>query len=366
MSNETKLQKLLTKLSSSNASKSIKLRTKDLKGGGFSIYLDHYHNGKRTFHFPKIYLYEDKPFDNEENVRKAIAFRDRMESEIVDQRLGLPIANWKRRSSFLDYFQALGIKKNHKRWHAAFLHLNNYTNGKCSFADIDVKWVEGFKDYLIGVRHINTAWAYLGNVKVALNQAVKDGILTDSPARNVNIKRRHEHREYLTVAEVQTIAKTPCFNPIVKDAFLFGCYTGLRLSDIEGLTWENVKDGYLTIRQVKTDDPLRNALSRPALEILSRQDTGRKYVFNLPSRSTITRDLVRWLQDAGINKPIKFHGSRHTYAIILLSEGKVDLFTVSKMLGHMDIKTTQIYAQVVDSMKDEATRRFSAVWDEEV
>lgn len=362
---DAKLHKQIAKLSSSNAAKTIKIRTKPLKDGGYSVYLDHYRNGKRTFHFPKIYLLENQAFDNEQKIRSVIAYRDGLERDLLDHELGLTTVNWKRKSSFLDYVKDIGAKKPHNRWHSVHKHLTEFTGGKCTFADVDIRFIEDFKDYLLSKLHVNTASGYLVNVKIALNQAVRDGIINESPARDISIRLKQQQRTHLTKKEVNTLETTPCDYPNIKDAFLFGCYTGLRLSDIDKLTWDNVTEGYLSIRQTKTSDLLRNALSKQAIAILNRIERTNNSVFNLPSRTTISKTLHNFIKAAGIDKPVTFHISRHTYAIIMLSKGKVDLYTVSKMLGHRDIKTTQIYAHVVDSMKDEATRKFSAVWDDD-
>ncbi|MCK4358334.1 MAG: integrase catalytic domain-containing protein, partial [Candidatus Cloacimonetes bacterium] len=130
---------------------------------------------------------------------------------------------------------------------------------------------------------------------------------------------------------------------------------GLRISDIRSLTFNKIKDGYLAYRQTKTTSPERIKLSPNALEILKEQKqlVNENKIFNLKSKEYIFYKLREWIEKAGIKKHITFHCARHTFATLCLTYD-IDLFTVSKLLGHQDIKTTQIYAKLIDKKKDEA------------
>lgn len=134
----------------------------------------------------------------------------------------------------------------------------------------------------------------------------------------------------------------------------------MRYSDIKGLEWgkiQEVKDGekQVEIRQQKTREPLYLPLSSNALQWLpdrgAAKDTDK--VFALPHVSTVEKFLPRWAKDAGVNKHITFHVSRHTNATLMLYFG-ADIYTVSKLLGHTNVKTTQIYAKIVDESKRKA------------
>jgi len=138
----------------------------------------------------------------------------------------------------------------------------------------------------------------------------------------------------------------------VKRAFLFSCFTGLRLSDIEALTWDRIRDSgkgmQVESTQIKTGKAVYVPLSSNALAQLPERGRGR--VFNLPVRYTMGEILANWVKRAGITKHITYHCSRHTYATLLLTYG-ANLYTVSSLLGHTDISTTQIYARIVDENK---------------
>ncbi len=180
-----------------------------------------------------------------------------------------------------------------------------------------------------------------------------------NPAQNIDqIPRRDSQRTYLEVHEIESLIKTHCMNEEVKKAFLFGCFTGLRLSDIKSLKWDNVKNNQLIIDQQKTKESLYLPLSKTAMEILTMKRTKiiplpNANVFILPSEPHIWKVIRNWYQNANLQKKISFHTSRHTFATLSLTSG-VDLYTVSKLLGHTSIKHTQIYAKIIDQKKIEA------------
>ncbi len=149
-----------------------------------------------------------------------------------------------------------------------------------------------------------------------------------------------------------------------KRAFLFTCFTGLRVSDIKRLTWENIQSGYLDFRQQKTKGIERIKLSKSALEIIESQKGERTApagkVFDIISAYSTNDHIRQWARDAGINKNITWHCGRHTFATLCLSAGN-DIYTVSKLLGHKDVKVTQIYARLIDTKKDEAIDKLPTI-----
>jgi integrase len=157
------------------------------------------------------------------------------------------------------------------------------------------------------------------------------------------------------------IAATACMYPVLKRAFIFSCLTGIRWSDIQHMTWENLrhseKRGYeLSFRQQKTGGKEYLPISEQAVELLGErfEDDERLFV-GLKYSAYMNVGLYKWIADAGVKKKITFHCARHTHAVLLLENG-TDIYTVSKMLGHRELKTTQIYAKIVDSKKVEAVR----------
>ncbi len=131
----------------------------------------------------------------------------------------------------------------------------------------------------------------------------------------------------------------------------------MRLSDIKALTWDKIQGDKIHFRQEKTGGVEYVPLSTTAKDILLEMGDPKcekvDKVFNLKSIQHRGDYLRAWAKSAGINKQLSYHSSRHTFATLLLTKG-VDLYTVSKLLGHEDIKTTLIYAKIIDKVKDNA------------
>jgi integrase len=168
------------------------------------------------------------------------------------------------------------------------------------------------------------------------------------------------HRERLEIEEFQLLANTPVKSDLVKRAALFAGLTGLRFSDVESLKWSEVRGSAgkynLQFIQDKTEGAVVLPVSDQAVELLGERRLQAEKVFKGLSYSNMRDVFKLWLQDAGITKNITFHSFRHTFVTLQLEMG-TDLYTVSKMLGHKSIKTTQIYAKVVDKKKVEAAGR---------
>ena len=176
------------------------------------------------------------------------------------------------------------------------------------------------------------------------------------------IKAEETQRKFLTIEEAKSLYKTDCSLPVLKQAALFSIFTGLRFSDIKKMTWGEIEfiagNGYfIHFRQEKTEDFEVMPIPEQAFALLGERKEPTTKVFQDLSYSDWTnRILAKWLNNAGITKDVTFHSFRHTYATLQLSKG-TSLFTVSKMLGHRDIKTTQIYAKIIDQTKREATNK---------
>ena len=236
------------------------------------------------------------------------------------------------------------------------------------FSQIDLKMVESFRQFIMnapqggtkrGTISQNTAATYFSIFKAGLKQAFIDGYLTiDISAKVKGIQERESRREYLTVEELNRLAQTPC-DPLLKRAALFSALTGIRHCDIQKLKWSEVEmfnGGYrLNFTQQKTKGVEYMPISEQAYNLCGEQKEGELLVFaGLPDPSWINRPVKKWVEAAGISKHITFHCFRHSYATLQLAGG-TDIYTVSKMLGHTNVRTTQVYAKVVDEKKEKAT-----------
>ncbi len=277
---------------------------------------------------------------------------------------------------FIGYFEKLTDRRHanssnsiRTNWNRETTLLKEFSQGEpILFKDINVTLIENFKEFLVnapqaggkkGTISRNTASTYFSIFKAGLHQAFIDGYLTvDLAAKVKNIKYQESQREYLTTEELNRLASTPCDSPILKRAALFSALTGLRHSDIQKLTWkEVVKDeGHyrLLFTQQKTKGTEYMPISVQAYQLCGeRRDPDRLVFEGLQDPSWISKPLERWIAKSGIQKHITFHCFRHTYATLQLTNG-TDIYTVSKMLGHKKVSTTQIYAKIVDEKKEQA------------
>jgi len=284
-------------------------------------------------------------------------------------------AKQKAETNFILYFEKLAYKRNKNRsesillsWLCVYDYLKKFGGETLLFANLTESWCEDFKEFLLTTKSRksseailaqNTAVTYYSIFKAALKKAFVDGYLTtDLSAKTKGIKLLETRREFLTIEELNKLAETPCNNHTLKKAALFSALTGLRLSDVQKLTWkELVFDGSLykiNFTQKKTKGVEYMPISEQAFGICGERGESNALVFEkLPDSAWISSPLKHWVESAGINKKITFHCFRHTFATLQLSNG-TDIYTVSKMLGHKDLKVTQIYAKIVDETKQKA------------
>lgn len=242
-----------------------------------------------------------------------------------------------------------------------------FTGGKeVSLCNVDKDFLSDFFEFVRGTNNKkcrratplspNTARQYCDYLGFALNKARKMGFLKENPFDNLDktekIRPIPVKRVYLDIEEVQHLIDTPCRHDAVKRAFLFACFCGLRLGDISALTWGNLKadeNSTNVIRMQKTGTLLYFDLSPSALRWLPDRNGAEENerVFHLPSVSSVEYMLRQWCLEAGIRKHVTFHISRHTFATMLLTLGG-DIYTVSKLLGHTKLQTTQIYADITN------------------
>lgn len=368
----------------------VSLREKPISKGRKSLYLDFYpaiphpETGEPTRReFLGLYIFEKakSPFDKQHNIetqkigesirqqRENLLNKPEVYSEYEKEQLR---KKEKGEQCFIEYFTKLTNKRkasNHDNWVSARNYLLAYTNGKLKFADLNEKFFEDFKEYLKETKSkrsdkkplsLNSAVSYFNKIKAALKQAYKDGMLeTNLNAKISPIKAAETRREYLTIEELNTLARTPFHNDLLRRAALFSAITGLRFSDIQKMVWSEVEyiegQGYfLFYSQKKTESIEYYPISEQAFHLCGPVREATVQVFEgLKYSAYQNKQLVQWIESAGISKNITFHCFRHTFATLQLFN-KTDIYTVSKMLGHKDLKTTQIYAKIVDDTKRKA------------
>ena len=381
----------------------VKLREKKINGGKKSLYLDfyppiplkpsHYKKNKKgelitttRREFLGSYIFE-KPKnqlernENEQKLRIAREIRRIRENNLNKPEIYTEDEKEKLRLkelgelNFVLYFEKLMNKRtgsNYSNWRSTYNYLKMFTNGSLKFNEIDVIKLEEFRDFLLTTNSIrskkvnlsqNSAVSYFNKVKATLKQAFKEGLLqVDVNSRVSSIKTVETRRAFLTEEELNKLIKTPCRNKLIKQVALFSALTGLRFSDIKKLKWKEVeviKDVgiFINFTQKKTKGIEVLPISKQALKLMGeRRELDNSIFEGLKYSAYNNKDLYNWIENAGITKDITFHSFRHSFATLQLLK-ETDLYTVSKLLGHKDLKTTQIYAKVVDKTKQKAVNK---------
>ena len=351
----------------------VRLREKPLKDGQKSLYLDIYVNGARSYEFLKLYLQPETSKIAKEKNKQTLLLADAIKAKrIVETQTGEFRALKDNKVTLMSLIESRLARKDTKIDKYLSKILCVYLKDKdIELSKITPKWVERFFDFLehefksfIKKTPLKASSArLLGNrLSGALAEAVKMDIIKDNPCQKVRaIKAQESQRTYLTQEELKRLASTPYERgERVTKAFLFSCLTGLRFSDVSKLRWAEVSEDFkrITFVQKKTSGLEYLDLSEGATKILKeRKNNGGLVFYDLPRESGNAGKLLNsWRVRAGINKKISFHTARHTFATMLLTLD-VDLYTVSKLLGHKDIKTTQIYAKIIDKKKRDAVNK---------
>ncbi|MCT3733688.1 tyrosine-type recombinase/integrase [Elizabethkingia anophelis] len=366
----------------------ITLKRKNLKDGQISLYIEYYKgstidlNGKRIhlreFEYLKLYLNAEPKNAKEKKENKETL-------ELAENILAIRKTNYiqgkfdiksttKSKRTFLNYFAEIMEEKqkqdssnNYGNWFSTFQHLKKIISPNMTFEEVDetfIKKVRNYIDYDARSKSNlplsqNSKYSYFNKFKAALRSAFDDGYLSINYATKIkSFDQAESQREYLTFEELQSLSKSPCKYEILKRAFIFSCLTGIRWSDINAMTWSEVRDegenSRINFRQEKTDGVEYLYISKQARDLLSERQSPEERVFKgLKYSMTYNTEIVRWCNRAGIFKHITFHSARHTNAVLLL-EGGADIYTVSKRLGHREIRTTAIYAKIVDKKMKEA------------
>lgn len=371
------------KSTESKPKEAIRLRTKAIKNGNLSLYLDIYFKGQRKYEFLRLYLKPEHTQKDSEDNRRTLQLANaikctrlkEMQEELHSTRIHPP----KQETDLLKYIDhfILHRKKAYRNLSQGLKkHLVSYRGEHIPFRTVNKTFLIGFHQYLNTAKaHGNaskyrkrplsncTKWIYFNILSRILNLACHENHLPANPMRelapNERPRRGEPRKTYLTIKEVRKLAATPLKHQNLKRAFLFSCLCGLRFSDVKHLQWSNLQSdshGNLIAEliQQKTNSLLYLPISAEAAKQLPPKTTGEGLVFkSLPDTSYSSRLLKQWGQTAGITKKVTFHVARHTFATLGLTYG-ADIYTISKLLGHSNIRVTQIYADIINEKKHQA------------
>ena len=367
----------------------VSLRKQTLKDGRQSLFLDYYlpqAKQTRKKEALKLYLYPNPKSKLEKEHNKKISIlaesirsKRLLQLQHEDHEFSHLIQHKDTSSerNFIAYFRELINKKNNQKasygiWNSTLKYLIAYSENKSiRIKDIDKEWIEGFKDFLQSKKSsynnkplsANSSHAYFSKFRSSLKQAYRDKLIPDNPCEDIkHISQEETEREFLTLEELTKAAQTDCSYPLLKKAFLFSALTGLRKSDILKMTWKEIQHSdqqgwYIRFTQKKTKGVETLPIPSQARDLLGKEEDPETLVFKgLKYNGDTSLKLKVWMLQAGITKRITFHCARHTYATLQLTMG-TDIYTLSKLLGHKVLTTTQIYGKIVDKKKVEAVNR---------
>lgn len=370
------------------AKEPVRLREKTLSDGRRSLYLDIYYRGRRRYEFLKLHFVPElTPEDREQNRQtRIIAERKKAERIVALQNLD---AEYRERElmSEMSLTRWLAIEESQsseklsdstvalrKRVHTIVnQYLMSISRPDLAMFEIDKTFCRGFIAYLRTVTNAltndsrpisqNTQQNYQKTFIASINHAVREGYMNRNPFDEIPVSERivkkDSTREFLTIEETKRLLSTPCRREDVRQAFMFAIFTGLRISDVRLLCPRHIKQSpdakseYIDIEMKKTGDHVVVPLAQEARLFLPEPIDDDTPFFTLPTNATVSYTIREWMQAAEIDKHITFHSSRHTFATTLLTLG-ADLYVTSKLLGHRNIQTTEIYAKVVDEKKIES------------
>lgn len=374
----------------------ISIRYRKLKNGNYSVYFDIFQNGKRICEntgmevsqdyykiakevqqkykrgtngkllFPKI-----KPDDKEtiEEVKKM--FRQK-ECDLDNRKIDFSKLQ---RISFTDFLRKVAATKKSPACYTKIIPtINKYLGENFPLIDFDETKLRGYLNYLAncGTLKSNSIQSYFFGLNAALNQAVREKLIPVNPKCYLG---RHElpssfesKREHLTIEELRKLndfSFETHHNKQIPDAFFFACLTGLRSSDLTKIRHSDIKGGVLEYRQKKSNKQFHYLpLNEQALAIIDRQEKSPfedTIFWKLPYKvQNVARFLSKWVRDAGIDKHVTWHVGRHTHASLLINQG-VDIFVVSKLLGHSSVTITQRYTKISDKTKIEAIMKLPTI-----
>ena len=367
----------------------VKLRQKKISEGRHSLYLDFYpaiphpETGEPTRReFLKMYLF-DKPKDfvdkqhNKETLQLAEQIRQKRENHINKPEIytGYEKEQLKIKEqgehNFVSYFKSLADKRkasNHDNWVSAYNYLETFTKGNLKFADLNEKFCNEFKEYLLTTKSNksnkvtlaqNSAVSYFNKLKATLKQAYKDGYLpSDLNGKIECIEPQETISQTLTIEELNTLAKTECKNPLLKKYVLFSALTGMPFKEMQNLNWGQVelsKTFGIRIKMIrqKTGKPYLINISEQAYSLMGERKEQTDKVFEGINNRDRYYFFPLWLAEAGIKKDMTFHDLRHTYGCLQIDAG-TDIYTLQGNMGHSTPRQSMNYGKISDQRKREA------------
>ncbi len=363
-----------------------KLRRRKLADGRESLFIDRTIDGKHEYEFLKLYLVPENSAkakrENAKTLRQAEEIILAKTENMVDDMAQEEAAKDKSKMPLSDFIDLLMAeyrergRSGHLKLRASRSNFEAYRPGT-RLCDMDKNFCA---DYAVWLQSEcltpfgtplaqSTACTYFWYLGIILSSAWQKGYIKSNPwkllSSHEKVRRPESKRAFLTLDEVGLLENTPYKKDNIRKAFLFSCYCGLRVGDVADLHWRDISANggrwFVSVVMQKNSEPISLPLPSKALSWLPERREPDASVFSLPSYTCIRKHLQKWAEQAGLGRHLHFHLSRHTYGTMLITAG-VDLYTASKMMGHADVRPTQVYAKIVDRKKEEAVSLIDKVF----
>jgi integrase len=370
----------------------VKLREKIISNHKLSLYLDFYpaiphpETGEPTRReFLKMYIYS-KAKDpihkqhNKETLQIAEQIRQKRENHLNKPEIYTGFEKEQLRikelgeQDFVIYFKNLSEKRkgsNHDNWVSAYNYLVLFTKGNLKFVNLDEKFCNEFKEFLLTTKSIkssksslsqNSALSYFNKLKASLKQAYKDGYLQfDLNGRIKCIEPQETISQTLTIEELNILVKSECKYPMLKELVLFSALTGMAFKELQNLKWEQVEmSEFFGIRikmiRQKTNKPYLINISEQSYILMGERKEPTQNVFAGINNRDRYEFFPKWIAEAGITKVMTFHDLRHTYGCLQIDLG-TDIYTLQGNMGHSTPRQSMMYGKISDQRKRQAAER---------
>lgn len=369
------------------AKEPVHLRQKKLKNGNVSLYLDIYHDGKRSYEFLGLYLIPEKSrFDKERNKTTMIQAEAMKAKRVIDFQNGIFGVVKKNEVGTEMLSAVMELMRDQKfpnlRANSKIIYRTMYGHvmefGDVQIGRIDREWLLTFIAWLRRKELADgTIYMYFERMAQIFKFAVRKGFIIRNPISLLSADEKPKRPKteicYLTIEELEAMYATESNMPYLwKMVFLFACFTGLRWSDVSSLRWSDISflgRPVIDKKQVKTSVRVFIPLSDNALAFLPEKPedaSPEDLVFEgLPTYQSILTFLKKWAIAAGVTKKVTFHVARHTAATLWLTYG-AELYTVSNLLGHTGIQSTMIYAKVTHRLRNKAVDDLPNILDDDI
>lgn len=233
--------------------------------------------------------------------------------------------------------------------------------------ELTPQFIHDFSVYLSVERGLRggTVWLACQQLKGVVTRAYQRGVLTWNPFAGFRLAKNIRPRKYLTEGELKLLMDHEFEDKALtftRDVFVFSAFTGLAFIDLKELKYENIVDingsKWIVSQRHKTNIPFQVKLLEVPYQVIIRYQHQGEYVFEQMEYATMAKRIHRVMEEVGIRKRISFHCARHTFAVLALNKG-MPIESLSRLLGHTNITTTQIYAKITMHKLEEDMNRLA-------